>query len=148
MAVCSLLFPFLPCCDCSVCDVVADPYAWSLNPIGLRALNASSASICDDGNACSYNDICIPVTTAGASGTNATRNACQGTSYTCPLREIDSDLFNCYVSSSCRGDGTCNTAVKPARTLCLNATLRDPCMPVSVQSQGPTPPDRCAHHVD
>ena len=109
--------------------MTSDAYGWSLNPSGLKALSPSSASVCDDGNACSYNDRCV-TQTSYALPANVTRNVCAGTNYSCPLRDLDSNLFNCYISSSCKGDGTCATTVKQAGILCLNMTDKDPCVPV------------------
>ena len=34
---------------CDVCDVVANPYGWSLNALGWRSKNPSARAVCSDG---------------------------------------------------------------------------------------------------
>ena len=110
-----------PANPCDICDVVADPFGWSLNPVP-----------CNDGNGCSFDDMCARRnTTHPVSGSN---NVCAGAAYTCPkpVDGIDfSALLSCTKASTCDGRGGCKTEPRPKGSLCLNATDRDICMPLS-----------------
>ena len=106
--------------SCSICDVVANPLDWSLNPVN-----------CNDGNNCTYTDVCAKRDYAHPiSGTN---NVCGGTAYSCPRApdEIALALMTCSNSSQCDGNGGCFIVPKPRGTLCLNVTDVDLCMPIS-----------------
>lgn len=103
-----------------MCDVVSDPYDWSLKPVK-----------CNDGNSCTFDDMCqISATEFSSSGSV---NVCRGTPYSCPL--VDSEAtrlaMTCAESSMCNGDGGCISTPKPNGTVCYNVSAGDPCMPIA-----------------
>jgi hypothetical protein len=123
-----------PASPCDICDVVANPHGWSLNPVGVNAIPGFTGkmlpgSVCDDGAACTHTDICVR-DAAYAHPVSGTPHRCKGTPYTCPKVVADRSLLNCYTTSTCRGDDTCDTVVKPAGVECFNNATADACMPV------------------
>jgi hypothetical protein len=84
-----------PSNECLACDPAASAIAWSFddNP-------------CDDGDDCSFGDVCA----AGA---------CGGTPYTCPP-----DAMSC-TTARCQGDGTCAQEIDPLLCGLIHGVVRD-----------------------
>ena len=78
---------------CRWCDVLKNPNGWSFR-----------AARCDDSKTCSHTDQCQPTNDKDV-------GKCVGTLYSCPLFPdvINPVRLSCYISSSCRGDGDCDT---------------------------------------
>lgn len=74
---------------CQVCDVANNPRGWS----------DAIVKACDDGNACTYGDMCLS-------------GKCSGHSITCKPEGP------CAVSSTCQGTDTCNVVYKSNATVC------------------------------
>lgn len=107
---------------CDICDVVKDPYGWSLNPI-----------ICNDFTSCTYDDMCIRSKTE-RHNVSFTPNVCRGKPYVCPRpvnTTIQTLLMTCLEYTECDGRGGCFDVPKPRGTLCYNITDIDVCMPLS-----------------
>lgn len=89
-----------PSNTCQQCDVTRDTNNWVPTP----------AKLCNDGNACTYNDVC------GA-------GVCSGQAYVCAI------AGPCVAGSTCDGMGSCNALYKPNTTQCSPSD--DPCRPAS-----------------
>ena len=87
--------------QCLICDPTLSTTAWS---------NRASTTTCDDGTACTKNDVC----SAGV---------CAGTAYTCTANQ-------CQSASACDGLGTCIPTSKASGIACTddgNACTADYC---------------------
>ncbi len=76
---------------CQACTPASSTSAWS---------NRSNGTTCNDGNACTRNDVC-------------TSGTCGGTAYTCSPTA-------CQTSSTCDGSGGCNVVNAPSTRSCTD----------------------------
>ncbi len=110
---------------CAVCDVVADPFDWTLNPVG-----------CNDGVSCTFDDKCVLVDAVdAATSLPVKRPACRGQPYVCPRdtgETIALQPMTCMQRSDCDGANGCLTVPRARGTTCYNISAADVCMPVSV----------------
>jgi hypothetical protein len=108
---------------CAVCDVVANPFGWTLNPVD-----------CSDGQACTYDDQCVLVDALDEARLPVKMPVCRGQPYVCPRDTGDTiaaRAMTCTLRSDCDGDNGCLTVPQPAGILCYNISARDVCMPPS-----------------
>lgn len=93
---------------CSVCTTLPTSTctpSWSCNGTSCVPLNLGGSTSCNDGNACTFNDVCQG------------NGNCAGTAYSCPGSDTCQTV-------TCNGTGTCDTTYHPG-VICGSCTCGD-----------------------